>query len=125
MRKISFTGSRDVGEEICNMAGLKKVTMELGSNAPLIVTPDADLEQVAAATATTGFANAGQVCISAQRVIVNDKVYGDFIDALTPKVEALATGDPVADGVVVAVEDTVPDLDELIDEVADEEAVDD
>ena len=93
VRKISFTGSRDVGEHICNNAGLKKVTMELGSNAPLIVMPDADLEKVAAATATTGFANAGQVCISAQRVLVNGSVYGDFIDALTPKVEALNAGD--------------------------------
>jgi len=83
------------------MAGLKKVTMELGSNAPLIVMPDADLDQVAAATAAPGFANAGQVCISAQRVIVNDAVYGDFIDALTPKVEALATGNPIDDGVTM------------------------
>lgn len=101
VRKISFTGSRDVGEQICHMAGLKKVTMELGSNAPLIVMPDADLEQVAAATAVTGFANAGQVCISAQRVIVNDAVYGDFIDALKPKVEALTPGNPVTDGVTM------------------------
>lgn len=101
VRKISFTGSRDVGEQICHMAGLKKVTMELGSNAPLIVMPDADLDQVAAATATTGFANAGQVCISAQRVMVNDAVYGDFIDALRPKVEALTTGNPIADGVTM------------------------
>ena len=95
VRKISFTGSRDVGEHICRVAGLKKVTMELGSNSPLIVMPDADLEKVAAATAVTGFTNAGQVCISAQRVLVSDGVYGDFIDALTPKVEALATGDPL------------------------------
>ena len=50
VRKISFTGSRDVGEHICQVAGLKKVTMELGSNAPLIIMPDADLEKVAAAT---------------------------------------------------------------------------
>ena len=97
VRKISFTGSRDVGEQICHVAGLKKVTMELGSNAPLIVMPDADLEKVAAATASTGFANAGQVCISAQRVLVNGEVYGDFIDALTPQVEALSTGDQLDD----------------------------
>lgn len=99
VRKISFTGSRDVGEHICKVAGLKKVTMELGSNSPLIVMPDADLEKVAAATATTGFANAGQVCISTQRVLVNQKVYGDFIDALKPRVEALKTGNPLEDSV--------------------------
>jgi len=95
VRKISFTGSRDVGEHICKMAGLKKVTMELGSNAPLIVMPDADIEKVVAATATTGFANAGQVCISAQRVLVSGAVYGDFIDALKPAIENLTTGNPL------------------------------
>ena len=99
VRKISFTGSRDVGEIICQAAGLKKVTMELGSNSPLIVMPDADLEKVAAATAATGFANAGQVCISAQRVMVNEKVYDEFVDVLKPKVEELTTGDPLDESV--------------------------
>jgi acyl-CoA reductase-like NAD-dependent aldehyde dehydrogenase len=92
VRKITFTGSRDVGERICRMAGIKKVTMELGSNCPLIVMPDADLDKVAAAVASTGYANAGQVCISTQRVLTAGKVYGDFLGALKPKVEALATG---------------------------------
>ena len=55
VRKISFTGSREVGQHICRTAGLKKVTMELGSNSPLIVMDDADLDKVAAATAATGF----------------------------------------------------------------------
>ena len=95
VRKITFTGSREVGEHICRTAGLKKVTMELGSNAPLIVMPDADLDKVADATTATGFANAGQVCISAQRILVNGDVYGDFLDALKPRVEALATGNPL------------------------------
>ena len=67
--------------------------MDRGSNAPLRVIPDANLDKVAAATTATGFANAGQVCISAQRVLVNDAVYGDFIDALQPQVEALNPGD--------------------------------
>jgi glyceraldehyde-3-phosphate dehydrogenase (NADP+) len=99
VRKITFTGSRDVGEQICVTAGLKKVTMELGSNSPLIVMPDADLQKVAAATATTGFANAGQVCISTQRVLVDRQVYGDFLDALTPRVEAISTGNPIDESV--------------------------
>ena len=64
VRKITFTGSRDVGERICRTAGIKRVTMELGSNAPVIVMPDADLDRVAEAVAATGYANAGQVCIS-------------------------------------------------------------
>ncbi len=92
VRKITFTGSREVGERICRLAGIKKVTMELGANCPLIVMPDADLDKVAAAVAATGYANAGQVCISAQRVLTAGKVYSDFLSVLTPKVEALSTG---------------------------------
>jgi acyl-CoA reductase-like NAD-dependent aldehyde dehydrogenase len=101
VRKITFTGSRDVGERICHAAGIKKVTMELGSNSPIIVMPDADLEKVAVATAATGYANAGQVCISTQRVITNRRIYGDFLDALKPKVAALTTGDPLDEKVKV------------------------
>lgn len=95
VRKISFTGSRDVGEKICRTAGLKKVTMELGSNSPIIVMPDADLEKVADATVATGYTNAGQVCISTQRVIALGATYGNLIDALRPKVEAITLGDPL------------------------------
>jgi glyceraldehyde-3-phosphate dehydrogenase (NADP+) len=92
VRKISFTGSAEVGKHICQIAGLKKVTMELGSNSPLIVMDDADLEQVAEATVKTGFANAGQVCISTQRVIATTGVYNDLLDALRPKVAAIVVG---------------------------------
>ncbi|HET7263091.1 MAG TPA: aldehyde dehydrogenase family protein [bacterium] len=99
VRKITFTGSRDVGERICKTAGLKKVTMELGSNAPAIIMPDADLEKVAAAIAATGYANAGQVCISTQRVIPLKSIYGDFIGALKAKVSAISTGNPLQEGV--------------------------
>lgn len=95
VRKISFTGSRDVGEHITRVAGLKRVTMELGSNSPLLVLEDADLEKAAEAAVATGYSNAGQVCISTQRVIALDRVYGDVIDALKPRVEALTTGDPL------------------------------
>ena len=92
IRKISFTGSRDVGEKICQAAGIKRVTMELGSNAPLIVMPDADLDKVAEATAITGFANSGQVCISTQRVIGVGGIYGDLIDSLTTRVGKIRAG---------------------------------
>src|SRR5262249_41843960 len=93
VRKISFTGSRDVGEKLCQMAGLKRVTMELGSNSPLIVMQDADLAKVAKATLATGYGNAGQVCISTQRVIVMDRVYDEFLDVLAPQVKGLRVGD--------------------------------
>jgi acyl-CoA reductase-like NAD-dependent aldehyde dehydrogenase len=92
VRKITFTGSREIGDRICRTAGIKKVTMELGSNSPVIVMPDADLNKVAAAIALTGYGNAGQTCISTQRVLTAKRVYGDFLGALKPKVEALTTG---------------------------------
>jgi glyceraldehyde-3-phosphate dehydrogenase (NADP+) len=95
IRKISFTGSYDVGESICRMAGVKRVTMELGSNSPVVVMDDADLEAAAVAVASSGYANAGQVCISAQRILTQRKISGDFLDALRPRVEALTTGDPL------------------------------
>ena len=94
VRKVTFTGSKEVGEHICRTAGLKKVTMELGSNSPLIVMPDADMEKVVAGTVASGFSNAGQVCISAQRILTNESVYGDYLDALTEGVKGLSTGDP-------------------------------
>ena len=99
VRKVTFTGSKEIGERIMRTAGLKKVTMELGSNSPLIVMPDADMDKVAAATALSGYANAGQVCISTQRVIVEESAYGDYIDALVPKVEALSFGDPTDESI--------------------------
>ncbi|MBM3932712.1 MAG: aldehyde dehydrogenase family protein [SAR202 cluster bacterium] len=92
VRKITFTGSKEIGERICKIAGLKKVTMELGSNSPLIVMADADMEKVVRATVSTGFSNAGQVCISTQRVIANRKIYGEFVDRLTAGVKALTVG---------------------------------
>ena len=95
VRKISFTGSREVGERICRRAGLKKVTMELGSNSPLIIMPDADLESASQAIAATGYGNAGQVCISTQRVLAMKSVYSPLLELLKPKVEGIRTGNPL------------------------------
>jgi len=92
VRKVTFTGSREIGDRICRTAGIKKVTMELGSNSPLIIMPDADLDKVAGAVASTGYGNAGQTCISTQRVLTAKSIYGDFLGTLKPKVEALTTG---------------------------------
>ncbi|MBU14007.1 MAG: aldehyde dehydrogenase, partial [Gammaproteobacteria bacterium] len=93
VRKISFTGSKEVGERICTVAGIKKVTMELGSNCPLVVLPDADLDEVANLAVSSAYTNAGQVCISAQRLIVMDSVREGLIETMKPKVEALKVGD--------------------------------
>ncbi|MCP4508418.1 MAG: aldehyde dehydrogenase family protein, partial [Fuerstiella sp.] len=93
VRKISFTGSQDVGQQICQVAGIKKVTMELGANSPLIVLPDADIDKVVTATLASGFANAGQVCISAQRLIVAEEIHDELMGKLIPKIEAIVSGD--------------------------------
>jgi glyceraldehyde-3-phosphate dehydrogenase (NADP+) len=92
VRKISFTGSQTVGEEICRVAGIKRVTMELGSTCPLVVLPDADLDKAAKVTAQQGFANAGQVCISAQRIIVAREVHDEFVGKLIPLVQSIVCG---------------------------------
>ena len=99
VRKITFTGSMEVGERICRNAGIKKVTMELGSNSPLIVMSDADIEKVAAATVASGFANAGQVCISTQRVFAERSIYADFLDALVAPTEAFTLGNPLDESI--------------------------
>lgn len=102
VRKVSFTGSAEVGRAIAAAAGVKKLSLELGANCPLIVLPDADVDEVAAATAAGGYVNAGQVCISVQRVLVDERAYGDFLEALRPRVEAIAVGDPLAEGTQLA-----------------------
>jgi glyceraldehyde-3-phosphate dehydrogenase (NADP+) len=94
VRKVSFTGSTATGERIARTAGVKRLSLELGASCPVIVLPDADLEEAADAVAAGGYVNAGQVCISVQRVITHPRVNADFLDALVPKVEAIRTGDP-------------------------------
>ena len=94
VRKITFTGSMEVGDRICRNAGIKKVTMELGSNSPLIIMSDADIEKVAAATVASGFSNAGQVCISTQRVFAARAIYADLLDALVKPTQEFNAGNP-------------------------------
>ena len=97
VRKVSFTGSTAVGEHIARTAGVKKLSLELGASCPVVVLPDADIEAAADAIAAGGYINAGQVCISVQRVIVHPAVHGDLLDALIPKVEAIPLGDPASE----------------------------
>lgn len=97
VRKISFTGSTATGIHISSVAGVKRLSLELGSSCPVVVLDDADIEYATDAIALGGYINAGQVCISVQRVIVDAKVMGDFLDALKPKVEAIKVGDPKSD----------------------------
>lgn len=94
VRKISFTGSSETGERITRVAGVKKLSLELGASCPVVVLPDADIELAAGAIAIGGYTNAGQVCISVQRVVADERVVGDLLDALIPRVEAIKVGDP-------------------------------
>ena len=93
-RKVSFTGSADVGLQLAGMAGLKKLSLELGSNCPMVVLPDADMKEVAKHVSMGGYANAGQVCISLQRAIVVDSVYDEFLDEAAKTVGGIKVGPP-------------------------------
>lgn len=94
VKKISFTGSGPVGLKLKKLAGNKKVTLELGSNAPNIIFNDANLDLAVPAILKGGFTYAGQACISAQRIYVQKEVYGDFLKRFIPLVESLKVGDP-------------------------------
>jgi acyl-CoA reductase-like NAD-dependent aldehyde dehydrogenase len=95
VKKISFTGSPEVGIGIRNKAGLKHVTLELGSNAALIVDKDADVEKIIPRCVTGAFAFQGQVCISLQRVYVHSDVYDSFVEKFVEAAAKLKVGDPL------------------------------
>jgi glyceraldehyde-3-phosphate dehydrogenase (NADP+) len=92
VRKISFTGSSAVGRRLTEIAGIKRLSLELGSNCPAVVLRDADLAAAADAVSTGGYVNAGQVCISTQRVLVERQVYADYLDALRQRVQKIRVG---------------------------------
>jgi acyl-CoA reductase-like NAD-dependent aldehyde dehydrogenase len=92
---ITFTGSPEVGWGIKARAPRKKVGLELGNNAPLIIEPTADVATAAKKVSVAGFSHAGQSCISTQRLLVHEDVRDGFLDALVPLVEGLVVGDPM------------------------------
>ena len=94
-RKISFTGSAAIGWYLKGLDPKKKVTLELGGNAGVIVHSDADLDLAAQRIAFGAYYQAGQSCISVQRVLVASEVYEEFSKRLTKQVEQLKTGDPM------------------------------
>jgi acyl-CoA reductase-like NAD-dependent aldehyde dehydrogenase len=95
MKVLSFTGSPAVGWGLKGRAGHKRVILELGGNAAVVVAPDADPEHAAARVAWGGFVNAGQTCISVQRVYVHDSLYDAFAERLLAGVGDLVVGDPL------------------------------
>jgi acyl-CoA reductase-like NAD-dependent aldehyde dehydrogenase len=92
---ITFTGSPPVGREIKARCGLKRVTLELGSNSPTIIEDDADVDAAVARCVVGSFANSGQVCISVQRIFVNRVRYDEFIGKFVEATRRLKVGDPM------------------------------
>lgn len=95
---LSFTGSARVGWYLKSKAGKKKVLLELGGNAGVVIHQDADLEFAARRCAAGGFSYAGQSCISVQRIFVQESVVEPFLDRFINRVKALKTGDPMEEG---------------------------
>lgn len=94
IRKISFTGSTEIGKLLMSQAAdtLKKLSLELGGHAPLIVFKNANLDKAVEGTITSKFRNCGQVCIATNRVFVQKEIYNEFINKLTEKVKVLKEG---------------------------------
>lgn len=91
---VSFTGSTAVGEGIVKTAGIKRLSLELGGNGPLVVLDDADLDVAVDAAVFGSFAHAGQICMIANRIIADLAVYDEFVSAFTQRVRDLRAGDP-------------------------------
>jgi acyl-CoA reductase-like NAD-dependent aldehyde dehydrogenase len=119
VRMITFTGGVETGEHITRIAGLKKLAMELGSNSPVIVNDDADLERAVPAIAAGGFAQAGQNCLGVQRVFVLASVYDRFREAFGRHVQRLKAGastDESTDVCAMITEAQAKRVEEWIDE---------
>ncbi len=95
INKISFTGSVPTGLSIAKKSGLKRLTLELGGNDPLVVLDDADLDAAVTATVAGSYLNAGQVCIAVKRIIVQENVADDFVAELVHLTKKIKVGDPL------------------------------
>ena len=101
VRKITFTGSTEIGRDLMAKCAdqIKKVSLELGGNAPFIVFDDADLDRAVEGAIAAKFRNAGQTCVCTNRFLVQDGVYDAFVDKLAAATRALKVGDGLEDGV--------------------------
>ena len=99
IRKVTFTGSTAVGKQLAGLAGkhMKRVTMELGGHAPVIVAEDADVALAVKVAGGAKFRNAGQVCISPTRYLVHDSIRKEFADALVKHAQSVKVGDGAAE----------------------------
>ncbi|PKB86574.1 succinate-semialdehyde dehydrogenase (NADP(+)) [Ewingella americana] len=121
VRKISFTGSTEVGKTLVRNSAdtMKKVSMELGGNAPYIVFDDADLDAAVKGAVSCKFRNSGQVCVCINRIYVQDGVYDKFVTALAEEVRKLKVGNGMDDGVIVGPLIDIKGLEKVEDHVKD------
>ena len=100
-RKLSFTGSTEVGRDLMRGAAdqVKRISLELGGSAPVLIFPDCDLDDVAKRTVQGKFRNNGQVCIAATRFYAHESVFADYVERAVGYAKALRLGDPFAEGV--------------------------
>ena len=103
VRKVSFTGSTEIGKLLMQQCaqGVKKVSLELGGNAPFIVFDDADLDAAVAGAMASKYRNAGQTCVCANRILVQDSVHDQFMRKFSESVSAMKVGPGVDDGVAI------------------------
>ncbi len=94
--KISFTGSITTGLMISQKAGMKKVTLELGGNDPMVVLKDADIDKAVKGVINGAFLNAGQVCMGVKRIIIEDEIADEFAEKLVIETEKLVMGNPLS-----------------------------
>jgi acyl-CoA reductase-like NAD-dependent aldehyde dehydrogenase len=106
---VTFTGSAEVGLRIRSLAGLKRVTLELGNNSALIVEQDADLKDCVARAVPGAYAHSGQVCISVQRILVHERVHAEFVERFAAGAAALRIGHPLDEATEVSSLITLPE----------------
>lgn len=101
LKLLSFTGSPEVGWQLKNKAGKKKVVLELGGNAAVVVDKDWDIEDAVQRIVLGAFSNSGQSCISVQRILVHEKIYAEFREALVAASSSLCSGDPMQEETII------------------------
>jgi succinate-semialdehyde dehydrogenase/glutarate-semialdehyde dehydrogenase len=119
IKKVTFTGSTPVGKHLAEMAGkyMKRATMELGGHAPAIVFDDADVDLASKTLATSKFRNAGQVCVSPTRFLVQEKVFDQFVDSFSAYAKSLKVGNGMEEGTQMgplANDRRIPSMESLI-----------
>ena len=121
VRKISFTGSTEVGKILLEQSAstVKKVSMELGGHAPLIVFDDADMDEAIIGAMQSKFRNSGQTCICTNRIFVHEKIYDEFLNKFSEEVSKITVGNGLDEGIVSGPLIDKSSLEKVIDHVQD------